>query len=261
MTASELAALIEEFEYILAKISKHLKNNQYVYLRVFDSWAEGYNSIATRLNDDGTIRVPLFKLSPIDYSTSGKSIKEECIKRFVKTITCQVSRLEDKINELNSVDDKRLSTSSLERFFPGKNDTQPLERAMVEEHVMVVLPAEKSERKINHDVIKSALDTFSLPASLNNHAELDDDSLSQMCRDLHHSRLVIIDISGHSANAMLALGLAYGSGKPVVILQPESETEFGKAYSLGHLKYSQDTDIRAALEAILSELLSLQSAT
>ena len=132
---------------------------------------------------------------------------------------------------------------------------------MVEGHVTVVLPAEKSERKINHDVIKSALDTFNLPASLCNHAELDDDSLSQMCRDLHYSRLVIIDIAGQSANVMLALGLAYGSGKPVIILQPESETEFGKAYSAGHLKYSESTDIRSGLEAILSELLSLQPAT
>lgn len=261
MTASELAALIDEFEYILAKISKHLKNNQYVYLRVFDSWAEGYNGIATRLNNDGTIRVPVFKLSPTDYSPSGKSIKEECIKRFVKTITHQVSRLEDKINELNSIDDIRLSSNSLERFFLGNKDKQALETAMVEEHIMVVLPAEKSARKINHDVIKSALDTFNLPANFNNYTELDDDSLSQMCRDLHYSRLVIIDIAGQSANVMLALGLTYGSGKPVVILQPESETEFGKEYSSGHLKYSESTDIRAGLEAILSELLSLQPAT
>ena len=261
MTASELAALIDEFEYILAKISKHLKNNQYVYLRVFDSWAEGYNGIATRLNNDGTIRVPVFKLSPIDYSPSGKSIREECIKRFVKTITHQVSRLEDKINELNSIDDIRLPPNTLERFFLGNEDTQPRETAMVEKQVMVVLPAEKSERKSNHDVIKSALDTFNLPASFNTNAEPDDDSLSQMCRELHYSRLVIIDIAGQSANVMLALGLAYGSGKPVVILQPESETEFGKEYSSGHLKYSESTDIRAGLEAILSELLSLQPAT
>ncbi len=261
MTASELAALIDEFEYILAKISKHLKNNQYVYLRVFDSWAEGYNGIATRLNNDGTIRVPVFKLSPIDYSPSGKSIKEECIKRFVKTITHQVGRLEDKINELNSVDDIRPPPCSLERFFQDNDDKQPLATAMVEEQVMVVLSTEKSAHKINHDVIKSAMDTLNLPASFYNRAELDDVALSQMCRDLHYSRLVIIDIAGQSANVMLALGLAYGSGKPVVILQPESETEFGKEYSSGHLKYSESTDIRAGLEAILSELLSLQPAT
>lgn len=256
MTVAELSAQIDALNYILSKISKYLKNNQYVYLRAFDSWKDGYNQVAERLNADRTVSVPVFRLSPVDYSQTGKSIKQECVTKFVRTVTHQVARLEDKISELNQAAEvQRSRCLPLERFFPRDEGGRPIEPAAADKRVFIAIPAGDEELKTFWQGIQPALETQGLSFFLSTPPFQDDAQLCDLCRELHSCRLAICDLTGQAANVMFALGLAYGTGKPIILLQSQDGGDLGSMANNGYLRYTGAADLNSALTATLGTLL------
>ena len=256
MDAAHLSGLADELRYIMAKISKYLKNNRYVYLRAFESWKDGYNKTAEKLNSDRTITVPIFKLSPFDYSPSGKSIKMASVDKFVKTINHQVIRLEDKIIELNRQKEEEQSKQHpLERFFHRDSKGNPIEPPRADNRVFVAIPAGEADLKLFWQGIQPALETLGLSFFRADRPELDDTALGELCQELHSCRLAIFNLSSPAPNVMLALGLAYGIGKPVVTLQPQDDNPLGELTSNGYLCYTGASDIKVGLTVLLRQLL------
>lgn len=256
MDTTQLSEVADELKYILAKINKYLKNNHYVYLRAFDSWKDGYNGIATKLNSDKTITVPTFKLGPFDYSPSGKSIKKESVNKLVKTINHQVIRLEEKALELNrKSEEEQNSRHSLERFFHHDSEGHPIEPPRADKRVFIAIPDGETDLKLFWQGIQPALETLGLSFFRADHPELDDTNLAELCQELHSCRLAIFNLSRPAPNVMLALGLAYGIGKPTIILQPQHGKPLGELVSDKHLRYSGASDIKAGLTAILPQFM------
>ena len=256
MEIEQISELLAEFNFILAKISKYLKNNQYVYLRVFNSWHEGYNAVAKRLNADKTISVPIFKLSPIDYSPTGKSIKMASVERFVKTINHQIIRLEDKIEEqLKAAEEKQVTKHPLESFFHRNAEGMSVEPVLANKRIFVAIPCGENELKLFWQGIQPALETQGLSFFRANRALLDDVALCELCQELYSCRLAIFNLSGQSPNVMLALGLAYGIGKPVIILQQQADTPLGEMNNEGYIRYSGAANLKASLRTMLPQLL------
>ena len=256
MDVAQLSKLVDEFDYLLAKISKYLKNNQYVYLRAFDSWKDSYNDAAARLNADKTLTVPIFKLSPIDYSATGKSIKMASVEKFVKTIHHQVARLQDKIEEMQKAAERQLTLRHpLERFFHHATDGTPIVPALAEHRIFVAIPAGEPDLKLFWQGIQPALETHGLSFFRADRPLSDDATLSELCQELHSCRLAILNLSGQAPNVMLALGLAYGIGKPVIILQPQSGVNLGEQNNNGYLRYAGADDLKRALSTMLFQLL------
>jgi len=256
MDVAQLSKLADEFNYILAKISKYLKNNQYVYLRAFDSWKDSYNDAAARLNADKTLSVPILKLSPLDYSATGKSIKMASVGKFVKTINHQVARLQDKIEELHKAAEQQLAQKSpLERFFHRASDGTPIVPPPAEQRVFVAIPAGESDLKLFWQGIQPALETHGLSFFRADRPLVDDAALSELCQELHSCRLAVLNLSGQAPNVMLALGLAYGIGKPVILLQPQGSVALGEQNNDGCLRYAGADDLKRALSTMLLPLL------
>ena len=256
MDASQLTEIMDELNYLLGRISKYLKNNQYVYLRAFDSWKECYNNLADRLNADRTISVPLCKTSQIDYSPSGKSIKMVAVEKFVKTINHQVNRLQDKIELIDRATEVKLAAfQPLQKFFHSDADGLPIEPPLAKKRIFVAIPPGDAELQLFWQGIQPALETQGLSFFRADRAWLDDAVLSEVCQQLYSCRLAIFNLSGQAANVMLALGLAYGCGKPLVILQPEAEPPLGAMNNNGYLRYNGAADLKAALRALLPTLL------
>lgn len=256
MNVEELTALVDEFNYILARISKYLKNNQYVYLRAFESWKDGYNLIAARLNAEKILSVPIFKLSPVDFSPTGKSMRQECVRKFVKTITHQVARLEDKISELNKAAEANLARRhSLERFFHHDADGALVEPLQVDNRIFIATPAGDAEMKLFWRGIQPALEMHGLSFFHSNQPQLDDAALCEVGQELHACRLAIVNLTGQAPNVMLVLGLAYGIGKPIIVLQQQEDPELGAKINNGYVRYAGAADLKTSLSSRLSQLL------
>jgi len=259
MDVAQLSKLVDEFNYILAKISKYLKNNQYVYLRAFDSWKDSYNNLAAQLNADKTLTVPTFRLSPIDYSTTGKSIRMASVEKFVKTINHQVDRLQNKIEEMNKAAEQQLARKHpLEKFFHHASDGTPIVPPPAEQRIFVAIPAGEADLKLFWQGIQPALETQGLSFFRADRSLPDDAALCELCQELHSCRLAILNLSGQAPKVMLALGLAYGIGKPLIILQPQNSVPLGEQYNDGYLCYSGADDLKQALTERFSRLLKAE---
>ncbi len=256
MDIEQLSQQVEDFNYLLGKISKYLKNNQYVYLRAFDSWKESYNAAASRLNADKTLTVPVYKPSPTDLSPTGKSIKMASVEKFVKTINHQIIRLNDKIDELNKAAQQQLILPHpLARFFHRDREGKPIEPPLAENRIFVAIPAGEAELKLFWQGIQPALETQGLSFFRSDRPLLDDAALCELCQELHSCRLAIFNMSGQAPNVMLALGLAYGVGKPVVILQHQNDAMLGEMSNNGYVRYAGADDLKNTLRAMLPQLL------
>lgn len=256
MDIAEFTQLLEDFNYLLARIRRYLKNNQYVYLRAFHSWQESFNLAAERLNTDGALPVPKFNLTPADFSVSGKSIKPECVEKFVSTVRHQAGLVDDHIRHLATAGADRLARSSpLERFFHHDSAGQPVEPPAAEKRIFVAIPPGETALHIFWQGIQPALETHGLSFFLANRAVLDDASLCILCQELHTSRLAICNLAGQAANVMLALGLAYGTGKPVIILQDQDGVALGALANHGFVSYRAPTDLKTALAIQLANHL------
>jgi hypothetical protein len=257
MDVAQLSGLVDELQYLLARITKYLKQNQYVYLRAFDSWLASYNLAAARLNADKTITVPVCKLGPVDYSPTGKSIKPASVDKFVKTITHQVARLQDKIDALNrAAERQRLAPQPLEKFFHCAGDGTPIEPPAAAQRVFVAIPPGEAELKLFWQGIQPALETRGLSFFRSDRPQLDDPALCELARELHSCRLAILNLSGQAPNVLLALGLAYGIGKPLIVLQPQHQLPLGAVHNQGYVRYAGADDLKDALGALLPPLLA-----
>ncbi len=250
MNAAQLSELVEELNYILAKIHKYLRTNQYVYLRAFDSWQKGYNDIAAQLNADKTLSVPISRLSPVDYSPTGKSIKTGSVEKFVKTINHQVIRIEDRIAELNKAAEER--SAPLAKFFHRAADGSPIEPPAADKRVFVAIPAGEEHLQLFWQGIQPALEAQGFTFYRADRALLDDAALDELGRELHSCRLAIFNLDGQAPNVMFVLGLAYAIDKPRVILQPQGEIALGEAHGGHCLRYTTAADIKIDLRHLLS---------
>ena len=256
MDVTKISMQVDELNYLLARVRKYLKNNQYIYLRAFESWQESYNQIASRLSTERTISVPVFKLSPIDYSPSGKSIKQQSVEKFVQTINHQVNRLEDKIYELSmAAEEKKKQTSPLASFFHHSSDGESIIPPLAKHRVFVAIPAGESELKLFSKGIQPALETQGLSFFRADRSLIDDTYLCEICQELHSCRLAIFNLSGQAPNVMLALGLAYGIGKPMIIIQHQNEVVLGNMNNNEHVRYAGADDLKTSLRALLPQLL------
>lgn len=70
------------------------------------------------------------------------------------------------------------------------------------------------------------------------------DIMCKICKEIQSCSMAIINISGLNPNVMLEQGLAYGIGKPVIIIKDRST----KAISdLGSIEYSHAHDLQQKL--------------
>jgi len=260
MDSAELSKQIDNLNYLLARTSKYLKNNQYVYLRAFDSWQASYNQVADLLNKDKTISLPPFQLTPIDFSPSGKSIKRECVGRFVRTINHQVKRLDDKINELNkAAEEQQTQSSPLAVFFHHDSGGVPLVPSAAKQRVFVATPGGEADLKLFWQGIQPALETQGLSFFRADRPLIDDQQLCEICQELYSCKLAIFNLAGQAPNVMLALGLAYGIGKPMIILQQQHDTPLGEMNNNGYVQYTGADDLKTSLRSLLPRLLSSTS--
>lgn len=257
MDSAELSKQIDNLNYLLARISKYQKNNQYVYLRAFDSWQESYNQVAELLNNDKTVSLPAFQLSQVDYSPSGKSIKKECVGKFVRTISHQIKRLDDKIDELNrAAEEMQTQSSPLAVFFHHDKEGAPLAPSAAKHRVFVAIPGGEVDLKLFWQGIQPALETQGLSFFRADRPLIDDNQLCEICQELHSCKLAIFNLAGQAPNVMLALGLAYGIGKPMIILQQQQDTPLGEMNNNGYVQYAGADDLKTSLRSLLTHLLS-----
>jgi len=251
MERSQLVEQLEELNYILGKISRYRKQNQYVYPRPFASWQEEYNDIVVRLREARVLSASVFALAAKDMSPSGKSVLEDAVERLIRAIGHQASRLEEKIAGLDRAGgDGPALSSALERYFP-RGDDGTLHLPQVEERAFAVVCSGEDGARLLREGIGPVLRSQGIPWAGLDRAPADDTDLGDLVRTLYSSRLVILDLTGQSPQVMFALGLAYALGRETILLRPRGDEDTVEAYYGRCLNYTGTDQLRVALGEML----------
>jgi hypothetical protein len=178
------------------------------------------------------------------------------VEKFVKTINHQIVRLQDIIDTMNKATEVKLAAfQPLQKFFHRDADGLPVEPPLANKRVFIAIPAGEAELQLFWQGIQPALETQGLSFYRADRQQLDDAALCELCQQLHSCRLAILNLSGQAPNVMLALGLAYGVGKPLIILQRQGDATLGEINNSGYLCYVGAADLKTSLRSMLPKLL------
>ncbi len=116
--------------------------------------------------------------------------------------------------------------------------------------IFVSIPAGDADQELFKKGGQPALEAQGLSFFKADRAPLDDLALCELCQELYACRLAIFNLSDQDPNVMLALGLACGTGKPVIILQHQAEATLGTMNNNGDIQYAAAEDLNTALAAM-----------
>ncbi len=151
---------------------------------------------------------------------------------------------------------KAVSAHPLEKFFHRDNEGIPIAPALTDKRVFIAIPGGEADLKLFWQGIQPALETKGLSFFRADRPLLDDAALCELCQELYSCRLAVFNLAGLAPNVMLALGLAWGIGKPVITLQPQCDTAFGEPNNNVLVRYADAADLKVSLRAILTKLLA-----
>jgi len=251
MERSQLVEQLEELNYILGKISRYRKQNQYVYPRPFASWQDDYNRIVTRLKEEGILSAPVFALKGDDMSPSGKSVGVDAVERLVKTIVSQVGRLEETLEALDRAAGERPTVPpALQGYFPRGEDGEVLVPPL-EERVCVVVRSGGDGQRLLQEGIVPVLRTQAIPWASFDRIPVDEENFAELVRELYASRVVALDLAEPSPQVMFALGMACALARQVLLLRPAGTQAEGETLPGFRLEYANTDHLRAALGEML----------
>lgn len=81
------------------------------------------------------------------------------------------------------------------------------------------------------------------------------DIMCKICVEIQKCSLVIINISGLNPNVMLEQGIAYGLGKPVIIIKDKKTPAINDLGSIEYIEYDHAYDLMTKLQSIKVKLL------
>ncbi len=255
MDRKQLTGLIGELGHILGVISRYRKQNQYVYLRPFESWRNGYNRIARLLTEAG-LPVPPFELGADDYSPSGKSIRGDTVDRLVQTLQGLIADLEARVEALTcALEAKLAARHPLVAYFPRDDDGTPREPAPEPNLALVVLPSGEAGETLWREVIAPELAAAGLDGFPVRGLPADEQAFAEYARRLCACRLVLCALAGRDPEVLYLLGLARGLGRPLLVLQPRDVPAIA---GMGDavVGYGAGDDLRPLLRQALSDRLA-----
>lgn len=74
--------------------------------------------------------------------------------------------------------------------------------------------------------------------------------MCKICQQIQICKMAIINISGLNPNVMLEQDLAYGLGKPIIIIKDKSTNTISDLGSIEYIEYSHAMDLRDKLSGI-----------
>jgi len=80
------------------------------------------------------------------------------------------------------------------------------------------------------------------------------DIMCKVCREIQTCGYAIINISGLNPNVMLELGLAYGIGKPVIIVKDKNTKTITDLGSIEYIEYEHAYDLMQKLTKALTDI-------
>ncbi|MBT7092062.1 MAG: hypothetical protein HN936_02375 [Bacteroidetes bacterium] len=260
MEVNQLEGLIDELEILKGKIQNHSNSGDYIYAQMFDGWVSQYNTVIKKINSISKISVPPYSTDSWDYSNTGKTVRQTAVENLLTAIEKYISRLDGNIIEISESNaNKEIPQHQLRKCFKLNVDHCPVNPRLEKNKAFIGMPFKDEYLDSFNYGVKPALESIGYSFFKADEDISNTDIMCKICRELQACSIALINISGLNPNVMLELGLAYGIGKPVIILKDKDTKAIADLGSLEYIKYDHAYDLMQKLIKGLPNILKNKS--
>lgn len=160
----------------------------------------------------------------------------------------------------NDVDIERLKSSEsvvpahqMRKCFKLCVDGCPVNPAYIKNKVFIAMPfSDEYLDSYNYGIIP-ALSGLGLSHFKADNEISNKDIMCKICQEIQSCSIAIINISGLNPNVMLEQGLAYGLGKPVIIIKDKLTKAISDLGSVEYIEYQHAYDLQQKLLRVLGK--------
>ncbi|WP_196600373.1 TIR domain-containing protein, partial [Pectinatus frisingensis] len=215
--------IVYQLEILENKINCYQSNNTYVYVDVFENWVKNFNDIIVLYNRELNGKVSPHEIDDWDFSSTKKTIRDISVKIFKNEVEKIIEKFKLEIDELRAVKkEKQIPVHQMRRCFKIGAEGCPVNPLYEKNKVFIAMSFDDMYVDSYTYGIKEALDRLGMRYYRADSNVLNIDIMCKICREIQSCGLVIVNISGLNPNVMLELGLAYGIGKPVIIIKDKN---------------------------------------
>lgn len=253
MDLTSMQGLVFEIRGLRNKAEIYSKNNDYVYKNVFDSWVNEYNNLLQKYNALVNLRITPMSYSEYDLSNSQKTIRNNAIEYFLTSLAGLAKKIESDIEqERLKTTEKITPAHQMRKCFKLCVDGCPINPNYQSNHIFIAMPfANEYLDSYNYGIIP-VLSALGFEHFRADNEISSKDIMCKICKEIQSCRMAIINISGLNPNVMLEQGLAYGLGKPVIIIKDKDTKAISDLGSIEYIEYSHAGELQQKLFKALS---------
>lgn len=250
MNIEEMQALLFELDNLHKKIEIYKKSNsnKYVYAEVYDSWITQYNSLLKQYNTLQKLDINPMSYNNSDLSSSGKTVRETSVEFFSTVLKGLVEKIRNDIDlKRKEKISKEIPPHQMRKCFKLCLEKCPISPEYKKSKVFIAMPFDPQYLDSYNYGIVQVLDRLGYEYYKADNVISNKDLMCKICEQLQICGIAIVNISGLNANVMLELGLAYGLGKPVIIIKDTKTNSISDLGCMEYIEYSNAYELQQKL--------------
>lgn len=253
MDTVKMQALIYEIRNLRNKVTIYIKNNEYVYTNVYIAWVKEYNILLEKYNALAELRITPMTYNEYELSSTQKTVRIATSEYFTSSIEALAKKIEDDIEiERQKLSELVTPAHQMRKCFKLCLDGCPINPEYTPDKVFIAMPfADDYLDSYNYGIVPT-LSALGLKHFKADNEISNKDIMCKICKEIQSCGIAIINISGLNPNVMLEQGLAYGLGKPVIIIKDKSTKAVSDLGSIEYIEYNHAYDLQQKLLQALS---------
>ncbi len=248
MNFNDMQALSFEIKNLHDKAEIYSKNNEYVYTDVYKSWIIEYNRLLDKYNALVNLNITHMSYNTHDLSSTQKTVRSAAIEYFLSALTGLTEKIKlDIETERLQITEKRILPHQMRKCFKIDVKGCPLNPSYQNNKIFIAMPfSDEYKDSYNYGIVP-VLDGLGYQYYKADNEITNKDIMCKICHQIQSCQMAIINISGLNPNVMLEQGLAYGLGKPVIILKDKATKAISDLGSIEYIEYSHAGDLQQKL--------------
>lgn len=238
----------EELNKLKNEVINFNENNDYFYFNRMSDYSKRYNQLLTKYYKSSGIPLEKFLINDFDKSSSGKTVRNSCVDRFLINIDSTKTLINEKINiEKNENTTKSIELHQMRKCLKIGVEGCPKNPKLDNQKVFIGMPFDNRYLDSYEYGIKIALDSSGLKPYRADEKISNKDIMCKICEQMQICKYLVFNISGLNPNVMLELGLSYGLGKETIIIKDKDTKTISDLANTEYIEYSHAGELSKKL--------------
>jgi len=243
----------EEAKKLLKEVEDNNTYNEFFNAPAMQTYMKRYNDLLKKYYRSSGIPLEQMSIYEYEYSSTKKTVNNNCINRMNVTIQSTIDLLDGMIDaERNRVTPDNTPKHQMRRCPKVGVEGCPKNSILEKNKVFIGMPFRDEHVNDYEFGLKPALDAagkiyFRADDRIDNK-----DIMCKICEEMQKSKYLIFNISDHNPNVMLELGLSYGLGKETIIIKDKKTNNISDLSNTEYIEYAHAIDLRDKITSYFS---------